>query len=216
MTAIKAGAISFGAGLLIFLILVATVWKDSFFDVKTDETTTAEASTAAEKVEVPKFSDIGTFPVISTSALWSDRFKFVEEEVYDSKIAVGEIISQSIAAGTMVDKGTEIVLKVSKGKEMVDLPAAIIGMNYDTANTLLTGLGFVCEKQVDPNDGTKVANQVSAVSPTVNQKYEKGTKIVLKVWAEASTTTTKAATTTKPATTAATTAATTTEPSTAP
>lgn len=229
MLILKTGAISLGAGLLVFLILAATVWRNDFFGPGKPGITDSQETTLGEQIEVPKFSEIGTYLEISTNAMWLERFTFTAEEVFDAKVPVGVIISQSVEPGTTVAKGSSIMLKVSKGKEMVDLPAAVVGMEYEAANTLLTGLGFTVEKRDETNDGTKAANIVMAASPAVGQQYEKGTKVTLRVWAEMATTTSPAATTTKsaasttkpastapPATTAPTTAApATTQPTTA-
>lgn len=202
LIAVKAGAIAFGAGLVILLILVVTVWRDDIFKSNTpqiDTTTTAAAQ--AEQVDVPSFAEIGSYPVIASNAMWTEKFTFIEEPVFSSEYAVGAIISQSIPAGTQVAKGSEITLKVSKGKELIDLPPGIIGMDYEAAQTLLTELGFVCSKIDGVNDGTKTANEVYAVSPAINKQYEKGTKVVMKVWAQAETTAAATSTTKKPTTT---------------
>lgn len=200
LIAIKAGAISFGVGLLIFAILAGTVWRNDIFKPSTPPTeSNTTAVTPAEEIEVPDFADIGSYPVITSNALWTEKFTFIAEEVFSGEYTVGAIISQSIPAGTKAAKGTEITLKVSKGIEMVDLPPGIIGMDYEAAKTLLTELGFTYSKIDEANDGTKIANTVYAVSPAVNQKYAKGAKVVMKVWAQAETTTIPA-TTGKPAT----------------
>lgn len=204
MLILKTGAISLGAGLLIFVILIATVWRDDFFGAGKPGITDSQETTIGEQIEVPKFSEIGTYLEITTNNMWLERFTFTVEEVFDASVPVGVIISQSVEPGTMVAKGSPIMMKVSKGKEMISLPAAVVGMEYEAANTLLTGLGFVVEKREEANDGSQTANMVMAAVPAIGQQYEKGTKVTLRVWAaEATTTTTKpAATTTKPATTA--------------
>lgn len=202
LLAIKAGAISFGVGLLILLILVATVWRKNIFkpDVPQTETGTTDVI-QAEQVDVPSFAEIGSYPVIISNKLWTEKFTFIEEPVFSSEYPIGTIISQNIPAGTQVAKGSEITLKVSKGKELIDLPPGIIGMDYEDAKDLLTELGFVCSKIDGDNDGTKTANMVYGVSPAINQQYEKGTKVVMKVWAEAQTKPTATSTTKKTTTT---------------
>jgi eukaryotic-like serine/threonine-protein kinase len=194
--AFKSAAITFGAGILIFIILIATVWRDDFFGGAAPETTeeSLTATTQAETVEVPNFSSIGTFIEIKTNALWADRFTFIADEVFSNEYEVGRIISQSVPSGTTVPKGTEITFQVSKGKEMILLPPGIVGMEYEAAKTLLTEAGFVSDKIDDANDGTKTAGTVSAVSPAVNQQYPKGTKVVMKVWGEPISTTAPAET----------------------
>lgn len=182
--AAKAALITFVVGLLIFIVLITTVFRNSFFGskpvIEEDETTTS----VTQEVEVPDFKKIGTYPEVFSSALWNTRFKFEAEEVYDDKAAVGTILSQSVAPGTMVETGTLIKFKVSKGREMILLPPAVIGMEYEAAKELLTKLGFVPQRSDEPNDGTKAPNTVFATSPLQNQEHPRGTKVVLKVWSE--------------------------------
>ncbi|NLX94204.1 MAG: PASTA domain-containing protein [Clostridiales bacterium] len=189
LIAIKAGAITFSVGLLIFILLATTVWRNDIFKPKAPPVDSSTAVvTLAEEVEVQDFAKIGTYPVIVSNPIWSKMFTFLEEKVYSNE-PVGTIIAQSIPEGTKVAKGSEITLTVSQGKEMVDLPPGIIGMEYEAAKTLLTELGFSCSKIDEANDGTKAPNTISAVNLPLNQKHEKGTKIVMKVWMEAETTT---------------------------
>jgi len=187
--AIKAGLISLGAGLLVFIILAVTVFRDDFFNSGNNNTTTSAVTTTAvaEKVTVPDFATLGSYPEIASNPVWAEKFTFVANEVFDSKIKIGQIISQSIKPNTVVDKGTTITFKVSKGKEMVALPN-VVGLDYTAALATLEGLGFKCVKQDITNDGTQTANSIFAVSPVVSQSYEKGTTIYLQVWTVAATT----------------------------
>ena len=188
-TAIKAGLISLGAGMLVFIILAFTVFRNDFFNSgNNDETTAGIATTApAEKVTVPDFAKLGSYPEISSNPVWTEKFIFVANEVFDSKIKIGQIISQSVKPNTVVDKGSTITFTVSKGKEMIMLPN-IVGLDYTAAKATLEGLGFKCVKLDKINDGTQIANSIYAVSPVVNKTYEKGTSIYMQVWTDAATT----------------------------
>lgn len=189
MLSLKVALITLGAGLLIFAVLALTVWKDTFFSPSTEDTVTAlvTETTIAEKVKVPDFSALGTYPEISSNPVWTARFTFKAEHVFDNTRKIGEILSQSIAPNTEVDKGTEIIFTVSKGKEMATLPN-VVGQNYAEAEAALIALGFKCIRLDKVNDGTQTPNTVFTVSPAIGKSYEKGTEIYLQVWTELQTT----------------------------
>lgn len=190
MLSLKVALVTLGAGLLIFLILAFTVFKDNFFpadNMDTLTTLTADSTEVGEKVKVPNFSALGTYPEISSNPVWTARFTFKAEHVFDNTRKIGEIISQSIAPDTEVDKGTEILFTVSKGKEMAILPN-VVGQQYAEAEAALIALGFKCIRLDKTNDGTQTPNTVFTVSPAIGKSYEKGTEIYLQVWTELQTT----------------------------
>lgn len=188
-TALKAGLISFGAGLAVFLILIAAVptLRNTFFSGIGKTESMATSTTVPEQIVVPDFKKFGTYLEIVTKQTWTDLYAFVGKEEFSTDYKTGEIISQSIEPGKTVNKGSEITLTYSKGKEMVNLPN-VAGMDFTTAETMLKDLGFVCVRKDKINDGSKVANTVYAVSPTVLSDYEKGTTVYLQVWTELATT----------------------------
>ncbi|MEI6579171.1 MAG: PASTA domain-containing protein [Eubacteriales bacterium] len=187
--AIKAGLISLAAGLFVFIILLATVFKDSFFNGGTTAVTTSNIATTAVEIQftVPDFTKLGTYPEISSNPVWTDKFTFVAEEVFSSKVKTGVIISQSVKADTVVEKGATITFQVSKGKEMILLPD-ITGTDYTAAEEALKTIGFKFVKLDKINDGTNPPNTIFAVSPIVGKQYEKGTTIYLQVWTDPATT----------------------------
>lgn len=199
--AVKTGLISLAAGMVLFSVLALSIpsLREVFFSTGSSETTISSSTSASDTFSVPDFASLGTYQEISSSPLWSGRFTFKADFVYDSKIKFGTIISQSVEADTVVDKGTEITLTVSKGKEMVELPD-VTGMDYTLAETQLKALGFECIRKDKTNDGSGVANTVIALSPlpsspTEKKAYGKGTVIYLQVWSEIETTTSAGETT---------------------
>ena len=188
-TAIKAGAISLAAGLVIFAILSFTVFRDRFFGgAGNDQTTSSSSTTSSDTVTVPDFTLLGSYQEIITNPLWTEKFTFTANYVNNSEVKLGTIISQSVPENSEVGEGTEIILTVSKGKEMIVLPDNLIGMDYTVVEAQLTTLGFKCTKKDRVNDGTGVPNSIFAVSPVAGLSYEKGTEVTLQVWAEIATT----------------------------
>ncbi len=76
----------------------------------------------------------------ATVALSNNKVTVVTEEVIDSKISAGYVVSQDPVYGTEVNAGDTITLTVSKGKEvaMVDL----VGITQDEATAKLLTLGL--------------------------------------------------------------------------
>ncbi|MCR4615600.1 MAG: PASTA domain-containing protein [Clostridiales bacterium] len=169
-------------GIVVVSILAMTVFKDRLFKNNTEVTVPDETSVVDEIVVVPNF--VGRrYTQISTQGAYNSKFKIVKEEMYDDKIAEGYVISQSIEANTSVKKGTEIRIFVSLGKEKIVLPKIMhTGMKYDDVYTLLTGLGFVCEKKENQNDGSHPEGEIISVLPQEELEYDKGTKVYITVW----------------------------------
>ena len=206
-----------GATLAVGLVIFLTIWGIAGRGGKDNgkHTTDHETSVSSEMVEVPDFAKTGTYLTVISNPIWKGTFQFEVVEEYNSSKPNGTIIGQSVPAGQSVEKGSKIILTVSKGSEMVELPLTLVGMNYDDAKALLSDLGFSVEKREDSNDGSKTAGQVSAVIPVAGKTYEKGTTVVLRVWAEPeSGKVTKPVVTTKPHQTPTTTKPTTTKPTT--
>ncbi len=165
-------------GIAVFGALAATVFKDKFnVKVGGGETTVTQAA----KIAVPQFAERSYYD-IQQNPVFNKNFKITVEEVYNSDIEAGYVITQSIESGTMVDPGTEIKLFVSKGGEMVELPN-IVGEIYETAEMRLAQLGFVCKKQ-ETTEGNHSFNEVIMMSPVAGKKYSKGTEVTLMVYVQ--------------------------------
>ena len=117
------------------------------------------------------------------------NFKFEKNEVYDSTVEEGYVISQSVDVNDKVPVGTTIKLVVSKGKQSIVFPTSgIIGMKYDDARNMLTKLGFTVEKSVKLNTDNEIPDTVQGASLEEGASYEKGTTVFLFVWGEPETT----------------------------
>ncbi len=166
-------------GLGTFAVLAATVFKDKFDFGRLIPGKQTEVVSEAEKIPVPNFIERSIYD-IETNAVFTGNFKLKKEEVYNSEISAGYIISQSIDPDTQVAKGTEIILYVSKGSEMILLPN-VEGTNCDEAEARLTELGFKVNLSITHDEGYK-ENEVIMMAPTPERSYKRDTTVTLRVY----------------------------------
>lgn len=170
--------------IIVLAVAFLVLWQTGIIKIDNDATTTA----AAETVEVPNF--VGKpYNEIVDNTYNTKNFKFEKNEVYDSTVEEGYVISQSVDVNDKVPVGTTIKLVVSKGKQSIVFPTSgIIGMKYDDARNMLTKLGFTVEKSVKLNTGNETPDTVQGASLEEGASYEKGTTVFLFVWGEPETT----------------------------
>ncbi len=178
---ITTAVISLAVGLILFIGLTLTVFRDKInFSFDTEKTTAPSVSqTQAEQVAVPDFREKSYLSIESNPVFFSN-FKFREEPVFNEEIAKGYVVTQSIEPNSTVPKGTEIVLYVSKGKEQIVLPD-VMGSDYEEAAARLVELGFVCEKS-ETSAGHYRENEVVSMAPLADKTYPRGTTVYLKVY----------------------------------
>lgn len=170
--------------IIVLAVAFLVLWQTGVIKIDNDSTTTA----AAETVEVPNF--VGKpYNEIVDNTYNTKNFKFEKNEVYDSTVEEGYVISQSVDVNDKVPVGTTIKLVVSKGKQSIVFPTSgIIGMKYDDARNMLTKLGFTVEKSVKLNTDNETPDTVQGASLEEGASYEKGTTVFLFVWGEPETT----------------------------
>ena len=178
---ITTAVISLAIGLILFIVLSLTVFRDSInFNFDSKKTTEPSVSqTQAEQVAVPDFREKSYLSIESNPVFYSN-FKFKEEPVFNEEIAKGYVVTQSIEPNSMVPKGTEIVLYVSKGEEQIVLPD-VTGSDFEEAAARLEELGFKCERS-ETSDGNYRENQVISMAPLAEIAYSRGTTVYLKVF----------------------------------
>ena len=178
---ITTAVISLAVGLILFIALTLTVFRDRInFSFDTDKTTAPSVSqTQAEQVAVPDFRE-KSYLSIESNPVFYNNFKFKEEPVFNEEIAKGYVVTQSIEPNSTVPKGTEIVLYVSKGKEQIVLPD-VTGSDYEEAAARLEELGFVCER-TETSDGNYRENEVISMAPLADKTYSRGTTVCLRVF----------------------------------
>lgn len=170
--------------IIVLAIAFLVLWQTGVIKIDNDTTTTA----AAETVEVPNF--VGKpYSEIVDNTYNTKNFTFEKNEVYNSTVEEGYVISQSVDVNKKVPVGTTIRLEVSKGKESIVFPTGgIIGTKYEDAQKYLTGLGFKVEKSIKLNLDNEIPDTVQGFSLEEGVSYEKGTTVFLFVWSEPETT----------------------------
>ena len=80
---------------------------------------------------------------MATSILDSQKLhlKISTMEIYDSSVEKGCVVKTEPVSGDQLQTGQEVLLYISKGPEMKAVPN-VVGMNIDTATSVLTKAGF--------------------------------------------------------------------------
>lgn len=185
-TALKAAGISVAVGLLVFVVLMFTVFRNRFDFMQNfslfGKGNTADVSESVQGGVNPVPGFIGkNYLDVTGNAVFSSNFSFEIQYTYSDTVAKNYIVGQSIDAGKEVPVGSTVVLYVSKGKEQITLPEDIVGSNYDDAYARLTALGFTVHRQ-DTEDGLYNRDEVISCSPVAGGTYDKGTAITLMVF----------------------------------
>ncbi len=166
-------------GVIIFLVLFFTIFKDNFSPSKkgNNDTTASISDSVSETVEtiiVPDFTGL-SYEAIAKNPVWEGKFSFIIKYEYSDTVKKDYVISQSLAEQTTVGMGSEIELVISKGKEPVAVPN-VLGMTYEQAKEKLTESGFICTAVGGNTNGIVVS-----MSHEPESKLEKGTRIELTV-----------------------------------
>lgn len=166
-------------GVIIFVVLMFTVFKDNFVSPNKDTTeqtnlSSVSESETAQTIIVPDFTGL-SYDAISKNPVWEGKFAFIIKYEYSDTVKKGYVISQSLSAQTTVGIGSEIELVISNGKEPVEVPD-VFGLNYEEAKSILTQSGFICTAVGGNTDGVVVS-----MSHEPGTKLEKGTRIELTV-----------------------------------
>ena len=104
------------------------------------------------------------------------------QQVYDSKYAEDEVISQAPQGGTNTKTDTKVDLMVSKGVEpkRVKMPN-LVGGTLDAAKESLTTLDLEIGSMQEVESTTYSSNYVTSQSVAVDTQVEQGTKINITV-----------------------------------
>lgn len=103
-------------------------------------------------------------------------------EKVDTSVTPNQIISQTPEKGTKIDpKKTIIELVVATNTELVEIPDDLIGVDYVSAVTKLTSLGFnVKEKEVEQKDYPGIAaGTVVSINPKGGNKVSANSTVTL-------------------------------------
>ena len=103
-------------------------------------------------------------------------------EKVDTSVTPNQIISQTPEKGTKIDpKKTIIELVIATNTELVEIPDDLIGIDYVSAVTKLTSLGFnVKEKEVEQKDYPGIAaGTVVSINPKGGNKVSANSTVTL-------------------------------------
>ena len=132
-----------------------TLWISAGEEIKTGAMPGLEGATAEEAQKTLEKQKL--------------KLKVTVEELYDSNVEAGLVISTKPEKGEALETGMEVILYVSKGPQLAKMPN-VVGMNIDTAITVLKAAGFQT-----PDIMLVASNE--AEDTVVSQSVEKNTDI---------------------------------------
>jgi beta-lactam-binding protein with PASTA domain len=74
----------------------------------------------------------------------------VGDRRFDTRIAVGRVITQSTPAGIKLQQGATITVTLSKGSEVVTVPN-VVNIGFDQARGILSNAGFAVSRKDEPS-----------------------------------------------------------------
>ena len=140
-------------------------------ELRRDMTVSFEVSKGPEPIEIEDFT--GRPFAEAEKALTDAGFAVVAEEVSDSELAPGTVISQDPASGTG-HRGDEIRLQVAASGQLKIPVPNVVGMDVGAARFLLGALGFDVEV-----NGPALGREVKAQNPRAGELRELGSTVRL-------------------------------------
>jgi eukaryotic-like serine/threonine-protein kinase len=135
-------------------------------ELRRDMPVSFEVSKGQEPIEIEDFT--GRPFAEAEKALTDAGFAVVADDVSDSDLAPGTVISQDPASGTG-HRGDEIRLEVAAGGQLKIPVPDVVGMDVGAARFLLGALGFHVEV-----NGPALGRQVKAQNPPAGELHELG------------------------------------------
>ena len=135
----------------------------------------------AERIELPNF--VGTiYSDLVSNAEINSRYNFKVENVVDTKVPSGTVLSQNPEAGRslmIIPGGIEVELKVSTGFILTEVPN-LVGYDYREAVLKLQNAGFIVEINNITSD-TVEKDIVISTSPAPGELITAGSTVYLDV-----------------------------------
>lgn len=180
--------------LVVSLVLIFTLFDDSFFGTSSVATVNSENSAPDEQkpgelvtsyVSTEKTQTVPDFTRLVLSDVLLDKqyenFKFiVDSKKYDDKIPRGAIISQSVEKGTTFKETLEIAVAVSLGPQEVAIPN-VKNMSEDQAIITLLKAGFSYNniEIIDRFDQSAKPLSIIGTEPEIGKKTNVDSKITM-------------------------------------
>lgn len=171
----RKGRISFSLGtfaiMTVILLSFAGLWSFWLRDV----------FSPAERIELPSFVGYSAESVTTNVELVS-RYRFRTENVVNTDVPAGTVLSQDPAAGRslmLTEDGINVKLYVSTGAVMLSVPD-VTGLDYREGVLLLQNAGFRPEVQNVTSD-TVERDLVISTSPTAYEQITSGSTVYVSV-----------------------------------
>jgi serine/threonine-protein kinase len=167
---------SFIVGAVIILILIAVIGNMAglFHFGKSSSAATSAKTTSASSEEGIEVPDLRGKTIEEATKIANEKGIGVKQASVEAsdQYPEGQIISQDPDAGSKVEKGTTISVVISGGQANITIPAGLVGMTREEAETTLQSMGLVTSVQeqysadieegkvisTDPGEGTSVAS----------------------------------------------------------
>lgn len=193
--ALIASACTAAVFITIAVILMFTVFKDSFFKPKEPSSSqlssipsvasvgdkdSSEASSAEKLFAVPDLKGVSFDEAIKLIEENSLKYEVVGK-AYSDTYKRGTVCLQSIEANTTVDRETTVQITISLGSQFIKVPN-ITGLFHDDAYIKLLEMGFLPEniKFIDKYDETAASEAVINTDPEIGTAMS--TDSVIKVF----------------------------------
>lgn len=131
------------------------------------------------KIEVPQLEGLNYYSDIVNNDLYVN-FNIVPNFRSDSTEPAGKILEQEPKHGKKVDPGSTITIYISGAESGVEIPASVIGKNFNIVETELKALGFVVEIQTQKSDKHDIGTVVGT-NPAVGEKASRGSTVIIYV-----------------------------------
>lgn len=130
-------------------------------------------------VEVPKLVGLNYYTDIVNNQAYNN-FEIVPNFRPESTETAGKVLEQNPEDGKRVKYGTQINIFIAGSANNTEIPASIIGKNFNTAETELKALGFVVTIVKEKNEKVTVGS-VIRTDPKAGEKVAQGSAVTIYV-----------------------------------
>lgn len=137
------------------------------------------SSGGKNKIEVPLLEGLNYYTDIVNNDQYVN-FNIVPNFRSDSTEPAGKILEQEPKKGKKVDPGSVITVYISGSETGVEIPASIVGKNFNIVETELKALGFIVDVQTQKSDKYDVGAVINS-NPAVGEKAPRGSTVIIYV-----------------------------------
>lgn len=159
------------SGVLVALIIFAAVLLMVF------------GSNDKNTIEVPKLEGLNYYTDIVNNEAYNN-FNIVPNFRPESTETAGKVLEQDPKEGKKVNYGAQINIYIAGSSNNIEIPATIIGKNFNAAETELKALGFVVSIVKEKNKTLSVGSVIRS-DPKAGEKVAQGSVVTLYVASDA-------------------------------